>query len=230
MLGIEVGIVTVRHVYRLHALDAVEGEVEEQKVVGFRAEQKPAVAELLQQVGTENELPGLPGIERLVHDAERLPVRNVIVERVEQADPLQIGHTVEVDDGLAVAAADGKLVLKTAHHIRHLGKLLKALQLAKHVDGLLHHVVVVLRHRHVHDGIVIDAIAVVFVVVHLNGGIVAQLVGAHHLYVALDGSYRDTLAYALHVVERLAAGIYQVFKRPPAVAVAQAVVYRLVAY
>ena len=111
MLGIEVGIVPIRYVHRLDALDAVEGKVVEHQVVGLRSEQEPAVAELLQQVGTEDELLGLPGIERLVHDAERLPVGNVVVQGIQQADALQVRHAVEVDDGLAVVPADGQLVL-----------------------------------------------------------------------------------------------------------------------
>ena len=172
----------------------------------------------------------MPRRERLVDDAQRLLVGDIVVQGVEQTDSLQVGHAVEMDDGLAVVAADGQFVLQAADHICHFGELSEVLQLPEHVDRLLHHLIVVLRHRHVHDGIVAVGIAVILVVIHLDGGIVPKFVGAHHLDVALHGANGNALGDTLHIIEGIGTGVHQVFERPPAVAVAKTVVNGLVAY
>ena len=79
MLRVEIGILTEWDIDRLHTDNAVEGEIEEHKVARLRTKQEPAVAELLQQVWTEDELCGTPCRERLIHDAQRLLVGNVVV-------------------------------------------------------------------------------------------------------------------------------------------------------
>ena len=116
-----------------------------------------------------------------------------------------------MDDGLAVVLTDSEFVLKSADHIRHLGELLEVFLLAKHVNSLLHHLIVILRHGHICNAIVLVGIAVVLVLIYLDGCVIAQFVGAHHLYVALNGTHADTFANAFHVIEGIGTGIYEVF-------------------
>ena len=101
---------------------------------------------------------------------------------------------------LPALLANGETVLQSAHHVGHLGKLVEVLQLAQHIDSLLHQLEVILRHRHVHDAVVRVAIPIIFIVIYLYGGIVAQFVRPHHLKVALHGAQTHSLTDTLHIV------------------------------
>ena len=115
-------------------------------------------------------------------------MHDIIIERIEQLQAFEIGHTIKVDDWFAIALADGQLVLKTPHHIRHFGELVKVLQLTEHINSLLHHLIVVLRQRHVGYRIILFGITVILVVIYLDRRIIAKFVGAHHLNIALNGT------------------------------------------
>ena len=56
-------------------------------------------------------------------------MRNVVVKRIQQLQPFQIGHVVEVHYRLAIVLAYGELVLQAAHHVAHLGKLFEVVEL-----------------------------------------------------------------------------------------------------
>lgn len=211
MLNIKVGIHMIWLLAWLYANNAIEREVVDEVIANAAAEDEPAVAELFEKIGTEEELLWLSCRERLIHHTDGLLMSNVVVEWVEETQSLEVRHAVEVYDGLAVMLTDGEFVLKSADDIGHLGELLKVLKLAKHVNCLLHHLIVVLRHGHICDAIVLVGIAVVLVLIYLDGCVIAQFVGAHHLYVALNGTHADTFANAFHVIEGIGTGIYEVF-------------------
>ena len=93
---------------------------------------------------------------------------------------------------------DGEFVLKSADDIGHFGELFEVLQLAKHVNCFLHYLKVVLRHGHISDAVVFIGIAVVLVLIYLDGCVIAQFVRAHHLYVALNGTCFLNLSLSLN--------------------------------
>ena len=131
---------------------------------------------------------------------------------------------------LTLALADGKLVLQFVYYIAHLGKYFKVLQLTQHIHGLLHHLAIVLRQRHVGYGEIGVGIAVELVLIDLYWRIVAKLVRAHHLNVALHSAHRHPLCNALEFVKGIATGFNQIVERPSAITVPQTVVYSLVPY
>lgn len=134
-----------------------------------------------------------------------------------------------MDDGFAVIASQGEPVLEATDDVGHFGKLLEVFQLSEQVYSLLHDEEVVGREGHLHDGVVGAGVAVVFLVVHLDGRVVAEFVGTHHLEVSLHGAQGDALSDTFAVVEGFGAGIDEVVERPSAKGVAQTVVNGLVA-
>ena len=94
----------------------------------------------------------------------------------------------------------------------------------------MQHLIIVFRHRHVHDAEIGVGVAIVFLVVYLDGRIVAQFVGAHSLQVHLHGAHTHPLADSLAVVQGIGARVDQVVERPALVGVAKAVVDGLVSY
>ena len=231
MLGVEVGILPIFHPFRyLELYDAVKGKRHQFHILLLGGEQKPPVAELLQQVWEYRQHSWMPRPVGLVGDMQHLLAHNVGIERIEEFQSFQVRHAVEMDDGLPVLLAHGKFVLKPPHHIGNLGELVEVLQLAQHIHRLSHQQVVVLRHGHLRDAVFGVAVTVILVVIDLDGRIVAQLVRPHHLEVALDGAKAHALGDALHVIQGVAARIHQIFYGPSAVAVSQTIVYGLVPY
>lgn len=151
------------------------GQAVELHVLSLAAEEEPAVAELLQKIGIEDELLRLTGRERLVRYPQRLLVCNIIIKRIKQAQALQVRDTVEMDNRLTVVLCDSQLVLKAADDIAHFRELLKVLQLPEHVNGFLHDLIVVLRHGHIRYAVLWFRIAIVLALIHLDGCVVAQL-------------------------------------------------------
>ncbi len=81
---VEVGIVAKGDIDGFNAEDAVERKVVELKCVGLRTEEKPAVAKLFKEVGTEDEFTLTARLEGLVSNFQCLPLRDVVVEWAEQ--------------------------------------------------------------------------------------------------------------------------------------------------
>ena len=108
--------------------------------------------------------------------------------------------------------------------------IVSVLLVPKKSDGLLYQFAVISRQRHLRDGIAGVGISVVDPVVHLNRRIIPKLVRSHNLYIHLNSSGTYPLGDTLHVVQCLAASIYEVVERSSSVSVSQTVVYSLVPY
>ena len=130
------------------------------------------------------------------------------------------GLSYEIEDGRQPGLYFGEDFLRPGR--------VKVILVVKQGDGLLDEQAVIHRQRHLSDGVVGVGVCVVNLVVYNNRGVVAQFVRPHDLNVHLHGPGAYALGDALHIIERVAAGIHEVVEGPSSVSVSQASVNCLV--
>ena len=111
MLAVKLRVILERYIQRFHGNNSVQSQVIQYQIFLDRAKEEPSVPVFLQKVWIEDILTRLLGIERLIHDSQRLLGGDVIVEWIQQLQALEVWYGVEVDDGLSVALADGQVIM-----------------------------------------------------------------------------------------------------------------------
>lgn len=102
--------------------------------------------------------------------------------------------------------------------------MVEVLKLPQEIDRLSQRIVIMARKGQVGDREIGIGVAVILMVVHLNGGVIPQFVTAHHLNVELHRAERHTFANPLKLVEGIGTRIDKVVDRPTSEGIAQTVV------
>ena len=127
--------------------------------------------------------------------------------------PFQPLVVFQIDDGIRFVPDGGHMVFQTVHCILYPIETLRSTHLFQQVNSFGKPQQVVVRQRHLGDGVIGILIAVELAVYHHDGSIIAECFGiAHLLQVVLHGAAADTsVGYLLP--QLIGAGIHQLVER-----------------